>query len=216
MTKVSRPALAVWKLRVRFKMWLPTGNTGGTLVVGMGAYLPLSYAVNEAADNAFIDLDAYTKNSWHDVEVFITPTTYTNANWLNVGIINIKNTDPITGAAIYVSDLIIDESYQTGPNIPQKVQSGAYVLTIADQGHHIYLMTGGVTVPLNSAVSFPVESVVTIIERGGTAQTIGRTSGVTLIKAASGTVTSVSLAAYGVATLLKVESNTWWVMGDVT
>ncbi len=109
------------------------------------------------------------------------------------------------------------ESRGDSPAIPQKVQSSAYTIQLPDLGRHIYISTGGVTIPLNSNVGLPVDFVVSIVNNSGSTQTISRTSGVTLYKAGSGTaVASVTLAARGIATVLKVASDTWIISGSVS
>ena len=84
-------------------------------------------------------------------------------------------------------------------------------LALSDSGKHFYV-TSGLTVPLNSSVAFDIGTVITIVSNS-TAITITPASGVTLQLANSGTAGTRSLASNGVATLLKVAVNTWYVSG---
>jgi len=84
-------------------------------------------------------------------------------------------------------------------------------LVLSDSGKHYYL-TSGVTVPLNSSVAFDVGTVITIVSNS-TAITITPASGVTLQLANSSSAGTRSLASNGIATLVKVAVNTWYVSG---
>jgi hypothetical protein len=84
-------------------------------------------------------------------------------------------------------------------------------LALSDSGKHFYV-TSGLTVPLNSSVAFDIGTVITIVSNS-TAITITPASGVTLQLANSATAGTRSLASNGVATLLKVATNTWYVSG---
>jgi hypothetical protein len=75
-----------------------------------------------------------------------------------------------------------------------------------------YYVTSGLTIPLNSSVAFDIGTVITIVSNS-TAITITPASGVTLQLANSATSGTRSLASNGVATLLKVAVNTWFVIG---
>lgn len=97
--------------------------------------------------------------------------------------------------------------------IPQNSKSTNYELVAADQSKHIYVTsTSTVTVPANSSVAFPIGSVITIIAGAGATATIAITSD-TMNLAGAGTTGSRTLAPYGVATLIKVASTTWFING---
>jgi hypothetical protein len=107
-------------------------------------------------------------------------------------------------------------------NIPQNkisIASG-YTFVLADQGKHIYsTATSGqnVSIPTNASVGFPIGTAVTVVLRGVGPLTIlpASTATTTLYLAGStSTRTSVSLAAYGMATLLKVDTDTWFINGN--
>jgi len=97
-------------------------------------------------------------------------------------------------------------------DIPQNSQSSSYTLALSDRGKHISITTGGVTIPANGTVAFPVGSAVTIYNNSGSNQTISITTD-TLRLAGSATTGSRTLAQYGVATVLKVASTTWVISG---
>ena len=215
MTKVGIRPEITWRMRLRCKMYVTSANTGGTLILGLGFKgVSGDFHVSSASNNVYVNLDDYAKGAWYDIEFFFAPTSW--AARPMSAYVGVLYTDCITGGAVWISDLQLDETYQTGPNVPQKLASSAYTLKIGDQGQHIYITTGGVTVPNNSDVPFPVETTITIVNNSGSTQTISKGGSVTLIKAGSGSVSSLTLAAYGVCTLLKTASNVWWATGNVT
>ena len=98
-----------------------------------------------------------------------------------------------------------------GPSdIPQNSQTGAYTLVAGDNGKHINITTGGVTVP--SGV-FSVGNVVSIFNDSGSNQTITQGSSVTLRLAGTATTSNRTLAQYGLCTVLCVGSNEFVISG---
>ena len=102
----------------------------------------------------------------------------------------------------------------TGPagpsDIPQNSQSSAYELVLGDNGKHINITTGGVTVP--SGV-FSAGNVVSIYNDSGSNQTITQGSSVTLRLAGTATTSNRTLAQYGLCTVLCVGSNEFVISG---
>jgi hypothetical protein len=96
--------------------------------------------------------------------------------------------------------------------LPQNSQTSGYTLALSDMGKHISITTGGVTIPANGAVAFPIGSAVTIFNNSGSSQTISITTD-TLRQAGTANTGSRTLAQYGVATVLKVTSTVWVISG---
>lgn len=100
--------------------------------------------------------------------------------------------------------------------VPQNPQSASYQLVAADNGKHIYSLNSAaqtITVPPNGTVGFPLGTTITIINNGGSAITIAQGSGVTLCQAGTTSIGNRTLAVRGLATLIKVEANVWFVSG---
>ena len=95
-------------------------------------------------------------------------------------------------------------------SIPQNAKTAAYQLLVTDNGQHISITTGGVTVP--SAV-FTAGQVVTIFNNSASSQTITQGTSVTLRQAGTASTGNRTLAQYGVATILCVASNTFVITG---
>jgi hypothetical protein len=100
--------------------------------------------------------------------------------------------------------------------VPQNPQSAAYALVVADAGKHIYSTNSAaqtITIPANGAAAFPTGSTVTIVNNGAAAITIAQGSNVILCLAGTTSTGNRTLAVRGVATLLKVDTNTWFATG---
>ena len=98
---------------------------------------------------------------------------------------------------------------------PQNSQTGStYTLVLTDQGDHIYFNGGStatLTVPTNASVAFPTGTVILVVNDNSGALTISG-AGVTF-QLANGATGNRTVATKGMATLLKVATNTWYVSG---
>jgi len=101
-------------------------------------------------------------------------------------------------------------------SVAQNAQ-GDYTLVLGDANKHIYKSNTTAyawTIPPNSSVAFPTGTVITLVNAGSSgAITVTRGSGVALILAGDGTDSNKTLAAYGLATILKVGTDTWFISG---
>ena len=98
-------------------------------------------------------------------------------------------------------------------NAPQSTNT---TLALTDQGKHIYI-TGGSTatlsVPTNASVAFPTGTTILVVNNNSGNLTIqNATSGVTF-QLANGATGNRTVATKGMATLLYVGSDTWYVSG---
>jgi hypothetical protein len=127
----------------------------------------------------------------------------------------------VTQGGAIISATTVNDSAGTGYAIgyrqmPQNSQTGAtYTLVLADDGKHIYLNTGStntITVPTNASVAFAIGTVITVVNgNSGTCTITGPTSGLQLANGAA--ATSRSLATKGMATMVKVATDLWYVSG---
>lgn len=73
-----------------------------------------------------------------------------------------------------------------------------------------------VSVPLNSSVAFPVGTVINVIKTGATGTiTISGISGVTIVSAATVSASPTIVTQYKAASLIKVATDTWYVIGGI-
>ena len=143
---------------------------------------------------------------------------------------NVTINNPSSGVALAVggvsgthSATIADAAATTGfkvgyLNIPQNAQTGNYTLVLADAGKHIYHAAGAgagdtYTIPANASVAYDVGTAITFINRDTTnAVSIAITTD-TLTLAGTGATGTRTLAAYGVATAIKITSTEWIISG---
>ena len=111
--------------------------------------------------------------------------------------------------AITSSDLADAVGYK---GIPQNARTSAYTLALSDIGRHISITTGGVTIPANGSVAFPIGSAITIYNNSASNQTISITSD-TLRLAGTATTGSRTLAQRGICTCVKVAATEWVISG---
>jgi hypothetical protein len=102
----------------------------------------------------------------------------------------------------------------TGPagpsDVPPNSRTSAYQLVLTDNGKHINITTGGVTVP-NSV--FSAGNVVSIYNNSGSNQTITQGTGVTLRLAGGSATGNRTLGQYGLCTVLCVGSGEFVISG---
>lgn len=96
---------------------------------------------------------------------------------------------------------------------PQNAQTAAYQLALTDNGKHISITTGGVVIPDNGSLSFPVGAVVVIFNNSGSSQSISILPTDTLRQAGTTNTGTRTLANYGLATCVKVAPGTWAITG---
>lgn len=120
-----------------------------------------------------------------------------------------------TGTALIPDNAPTSTNYQVGYlDAPQVSKTGNYTLIASDSGKSI-LMNGTsitLTIPANSAVPFPVGTVVIIVNVNTTALSIAITSD-TLTLANSTTTGTRTLARNGVATCIKIGATSWLISG---
>jgi len=101
-------------------------------------------------------------------------------------------------------------------NIPQNAQGSNYTLTLADAGKHIYRSSGSSatwTIPANSSVAYPTGTAITFINLSATAVSIAITTD-TMYLSSLGTTGTRTLAQFGSATAIKIDSNNWLISGS--
>jgi hypothetical protein len=113
-----------------------------------------------------------------------------------------------------LSSCTVDGTNKVGYiNAPQSTNT---TLALTDQGKHVYF-TGGSTatlsVPTNASVAFPTGTTIIVVNNNSGNLTIqNATSGVTF-QLANGATGNRTVATKGMATLLYVGSDTWYVSG---
>lgn len=97
--------------------------------------------------------------------------------------------------------------------MPQQSKSSAYTTVIGDAGKHIYVTaTATMTIDSNANVAYPIGTAIAFIAAAGATVTIAITTDVMYL-GGTGTTGSRTLAAYGMATAVKVASTSWFING---
>jgi hypothetical protein len=100
--------------------------------------------------------------------------------------------------------------------MPQ-VASGNVTLALSDSGKHFYNTTASpqtITIPTFANVAFGNGTVVSIANQSTSNISVALQSGVILYLAGNATSAARTITSYGVATLLKVNTNTWFINGS--
>jgi hypothetical protein len=101
-------------------------------------------------------------------------------------------------------------------DIPQVLFTGNTTITINDAGKHFYSTQSTnytLVIPPNSGQAQQIGSEVTVINQGTGNITVAQGSGVTLYLAGNATAGNRIVSTFGMATLIKVATDTWFVDG---
>ena len=134
----------------------------------------------------------------------------TNAAFTNALVVN----GNISVSGSLTSGNLVDAVGYKG--MPQNARTSQYTLALSDMGFHISITTGGIIIPANSSVAFPIGSTVVVYNNSATTQTISITTDTLRQAGTANSTEAVFLDAYGVATLIKIASTVWIVSGNVT
>jgi hypothetical protein len=144
-------------------------------------------------------------------------TAVTGANGVFSGTLNA--TGNITGGNISTAGNISGNTngFTIGYlNIPQVSFAGNVTIATTDAGKHYYstLSTGNVlTIANNASQSFQVGAAISVVNQGTGNITVAQDSGVTLYLAGNATSGNRTVATFGMATLIKVATDTWFING---
>lgn len=104
-------------------------------------------------------------------------------------------------------------------SIATNAQTGTtYTLALSDNGKLVTLNNASsiaVTIPLNSAVAFPVGAVVIMSEYGAGNVTISGAGGVTVVSAGATAASPQIRAQYSSVAAIQTSANNWLVIGDL-
>ena len=103
--------------------------------------------------------------------------------------------------------------------MPQRNNPGSVTIAATDAGKHFYYTTTGqtLTIPAATALALPIGFTFTVINAAAVTTTIAITTD-TMYLAGTGTTGSRTLAAYGMATAVKVSgvssAGVWMISGN--
>ena len=198
-----------------------TGEVGFAAVANSVAIANVSGAGNIAT----VNLDGNTANyldgtgSWGPVTATSattagTVTTAAQPNITSLGtLVDLTVTGNIAGANINANTNGFAIGYK---EIPPVVLSANDTIALEDSGKHFRSTTAGnitLSVPTNATVAFPTGTAISIVEQAAGNILVNAISGVTLYQAGNSTAGNRVISTYGVATLMKVDTDTWFISG---
>ena len=198
-----------------------TGEVGFAAVANSVAIANVSGAGNIAT----INLDGNTANyldgtgSWGPVTATSattagTVTTAAQPNITSLGtLVDLTVTGNIAGGNINANTNGFAIGYK---EIPPVALSADDTIALEDSGKHFRSTTAGnitLSIPTNATVAFPTGTAISIVEQAAGNILVNAISGVTLYQAGNSTAGNRVISTYGVATLMKVDTDTWFISG---
>lgn len=164
-----------------------------------------------------VDTSTATVSTWNVIPESATITSDTVSGWDSVSYSTSNNIEKIrdqSGGRLIFGDG--SQQMTATVDIPQlRTGAGTRRLALGDRGKHIYC-TNYVTimVPYDYDVSFPIGSTIVVVNNsGGNISIIVDGGGTSLIVPGLGSNSSYVLNNQGMATLLKVDVETWFMTG---
>ena len=179
---------------------------------GIFAAVPVPTVSQDITSNGAMSIMTYDGNLKYVSYATVEPSSG------NIAGNNISATGNITGGNISTAGNITGNTngFTIGYlNIPQIAAANA-TLALTDAGKHYYSTTEGnftLTVPTNANVAFATGTAVSIVVQAAGNILVNAASGVTLYMAGNSTSANRVVGGYGMATLMKVASDTWFING---
>jgi len=188
------------------------GNQAGALNQGQYSVAigNLAGQTSQVANSIAINANTNALNPVNS-GLYINPVRTDSANITNFIFYN-----PTTNELTYSPNSVaINAAAQT---VPQNAQTATYALQLSDSGKHIYYTQSSNTIlyiPNAGQVVFQNGATVMIVSQttSGANVTITPNTGVSLYLAGNTTSASRNVTTYGMATLIRVSANTWFVNG---
>jgi len=182
--------------------------------------------------------DGVTKGGWISAGIDTTSRTLANAafnqaNTANIlaqsgydyantryvvssGINTTQNTWISSNAAYSISAYAQENT--AAQIVPQNAQTTNYILQLSDAGKHIYYTQSSNTIlyiPTTSNVAFSNGTTIRIVSKTSSSAnvTVSPNTGVSMFLAGNTTSASRNVTTYGMATLIQVAANTWFISG---
>jgi hypothetical protein len=176
--------------------------------------------LGNGVDTSFIDLKGGTSGQ------ILSKASNTDLDftWIanDQGDITAVNTNsPLTGGGT-TGALTLSYDYAAGSKVTLNAQTATYTVVLADADQKLVTMSVGSAndflIPTNASVAFPVGTVINVIQIGAGQTTIKAvTSGTTTISSTGASAVAPKLRAqYSAASCIKVATDTWYVVGDIS
>jgi hypothetical protein len=101
-------------------------------------------------------------------------------------------------------------------DVPQVTVAANATFALTDAGKHYYNTTAAnftLTVPNNTSVAYSTGTAISVVNQSANTLTIAQGTGVTMYMSGNATSGNRTLGSYGMATLMKVGTDTWFING---
>jgi hypothetical protein len=139
--------------------------------------------------------------------------TFATLNKTAVGLGNVDNTSDANKPVSTATQTALDA--KTNKLVVTNRQTASYTLVLSDADKLVEMNVGSannLTIPLNSSVAFSTGTQILLAQYGAGQTTIVATSGVTI--RSNGAKLKLN-AQYSGATLIKIDTNEWYLFGDI-
>lgn len=151
-----------------------------------------------------IQLNQLTTNTFGSLSASLT---------LAATFLNVSGAMTLNGALTTDNSSADEVGYK---GLPQNSQTGGdYTFVLSDAAKHVQgTSTHTYTIPANASVAYPIGTVLTIVNGSGSGSlSIAITSDTMILAGAAGTTGTRTLAADGLASILKINSTVWLISG---
>lgn len=194
-------------------------NSASSMTVATGAGAALLGGVTLAAGNIDTFSVAIDPDTQNEEIVFITANSSDTFTILRgqSGTSAISHSGGATVKHVFVSEAL--NAFEAGLNetIPMNAQTGTtYTLAVGDAGQLVTLSNASaitLTVPTNASVPFAIGTQITITQANSGQVTVAGAVGVT-VNSADGDLKLRTQ--WSAATLIKINTNSWILIGDIT
>jgi len=176
---------------------------------------------------AYTTTQGYTNYSNVNVSALITTNGLTNYSNVNASALittnGLTNYSNVNVASYLAGNITVGNiagktnGFTLGYLEMPQVASGNVTLALSDSGKHFYNTTAGpqtITVPSFANVAFGNGTVISIANQSTSNISVALQAAVILYLAGNATSAARTITSYGVATLLKVNTNTWFINGS--
>lgn len=196
------------------------GQRSGYTSLGANAIAIGSYAgyLNQGANSIAIGANAIAANaSINSITLNATNANITVANQ-GLYVAPVRNDTGNITNSMYYNTTTKEITYGPipGATLPQSVLSGNVTLAANQAGSFLYSTTStaaSVTIPSNANVAFAVGTTITIVLQGTGSLELTPEANVNVYLGGNATAGTRTISPYGVATLLQVAADTWFING---
>ena len=178
---------------------------------------------NDSNVQTYLDAQGYSNTAAELTDLSVTtnsPSGNGSLSFNNVsGVFTFTPADIMSNSEVqaYIDDSGTVDGFEIGyRNIPQVSWSSNVTLALIDSGKHLYTTSGSnlsVTIPSNANVAFALGDSINLVNQSNSIMDINLEAGVSMYLAGNSTSDVRTLSEYGLVTVTKVGTDTWFITG---